>query len=79
MSEYNKTFGTDFNRNTFDAYRKDISKRLKQKSDKQIDILFVVDMFLTGFDAKPLNTLYLDKNLQVARINPGIQQNKQSL
>lgn len=64
MREYNKTFGTDFNRSTFDAYRKDISKRLKQKSDKQIDILFVVDMFLTGFDAKPLNTLYLDKNLQ---------------
>lgn len=64
MREYNKTFGTDFNRNTFDAYRKDISKRLKQKSDKQIDILIVVDMFLTGFDAKPLNTLYLDKNLQ---------------
>ena len=64
MREYNKTFGTDFNRNTFDAYRKDISKRLKQKSDKQIDILFVVDMFLTGFDARPLNTLYLDKDLQ---------------
>ena len=64
MREYNKTFGTAFNRNTFDAYRKDISKRLKQKSDKQIDILIVVDMFLTGFDAKPLNTLYLDKNLQ---------------
>ena len=64
MMEYNKTYGTDFTTDTFDAYRKDISKRLKQKSDKQIDILIVVNMFLTGFDAKPLNTLYLDKNLR---------------
>lgn len=64
MKVYNKTFGTDFDRNTFDAYRKDISNRLKQNSDKQVDILIVVDMFLTGFDAKPLNTLYLDKNLK---------------
>lgn len=64
MREYNKTFGTDFNKDTFDAYRKDISKRMKQLGDKQIDILIVVNMFLTGFDAKPLNTLYLDKDLQ---------------
>lgn len=64
MIEYNKTYGTDFTIDTFDAYRKDISKRLKQESDKQIDILIVVNMFLTGFDAKPLNTLYLDKNLK---------------
>lgn len=64
MREYNKTFGTEFNKDTFDAYRKDISKRMKQLGDKQIDILIVVNMFLTGFDAKPLNTLYLDKDLQ---------------
>lgn len=64
MREYNKTFGTGFNKDTFDAYRKDISKRMKQLGDKQIDILIVVNMFLTGFDAKPLNTLYLDKDLQ---------------
>ena len=64
MREYNKTFGTGFNKDTFDAYRKDISKRMKQIGDKQIDILIVVNMFLTGFDAKPLNTLYLDKDLQ---------------
>lgn len=37
---------------------------MKQLGDKQIDILIVVNMFLTGFDAKPLNTLYLDKDLQ---------------
>lgn len=64
MREYNKTFGTGFNKDTFDAYRKDISKRMKQLGDKQIDILIVVNMFLTGFDAKPMNTLYLDKDLQ---------------
>ena len=47
----------------FDAYRKDITKRMKQKDLPQVDILLVVNMMLTGFDAKPLNTLYLDKNL----------------
>lgn len=41
MREYNKTFGTGFNKDTFDAYRKDISKRMKQLGDKQIDILIV--------------------------------------
>ncbi len=63
MKDYNGMFGTSFGLDTFDAYRKDISKRLKQKDLPQVDILLVVNMFLTGFDAKPLNTLYLDKNL----------------
>lgn len=63
MQDYNAMFGTAFSLDTFDAYRKDIAKRLKQKSLPQVDILLVVNMFLTGFDAKPLNTLYLDKNL----------------
>ncbi len=63
IKDYNDMFGTAFSTDTFDAYRKDISKRLKQKSLPQVDILLVVNMFLTGFDAKPLNTLYLDKNL----------------
>lgn len=40
-----------------------MAKRLKQKDLPQVDILLVVNMMLTGFDAKPLNTLYLDKNL----------------
>lgn len=53
----------EFTFGTFDAYRKDITRRLKQQDSPQIDILLVVNMFLTGFDAKPLNTLYLDKNL----------------
>lgn len=63
MEDYNAMFGTTFSLDTFDAYRKDISKRLKQKDLPQVDILLVVNMMLTGFDAKPLNTLYLDKNL----------------
>lgn len=63
MNDYNDQFGTAFNLETFDAYRKDISRRMKQKDLPQVDILIVVNMMLTGFDAKPLNTLYLDKNL----------------
>ncbi|MBQ3871440.1 MAG: type I restriction endonuclease subunit R, partial [Clostridia bacterium] len=63
MKDYNEMFGTSFTIDGFDSYRKDISKRLKQKNLPQVDILLVVNMMLTGFDAKPLNTLYLDKNL----------------
>lgn len=63
IRDYNDLYGTVFKIDTFDAYRKDIANRLKQKVLPQIDILLVVNMFLTGFDAKPLNTLYLDKNL----------------
>lgn len=63
IKDYNEMFGTSFAIDTFDAYRKDIQKRLKQKEEPQLDLLIVVNMFLTGFDAKPLNTLYLDKNL----------------
>ena len=63
MDDYNAMFGTSFDLTTFDAYRKDIAKRLKQKDIPQVDLLIVVDMFLTGFDSKPTNTLFLDKNL----------------
>lgn len=63
MKDYNEMFGTDYDLSKFDAYRKDISKRLKQKDVPQVDILLVVNMFLTGFDSKPTNTLILDKNL----------------
>lgn len=63
MKDYNEIYGTAFALDTFDAYRKDIAKRMKQKDLPQVDILLVVNMFLTGFDAKPCNTLYLDKNL----------------
>lgn len=63
MNDYYDMFGTQYSIETFDSYRKDIVKRMKQKNLPQIDILLVVNMMLTGFDAKPLNTLYLDKNL----------------
>ena len=63
IDDYNVMFGTSYSIDSFDAYRKDITKRMKQKDLPQVDILLVVNMMLTGFDAKPLNTLYLDKNL----------------
>lgn len=63
MKDYNDMFGTDYDLSKFDAYRKDISKRMKQKDLPQVDLLLVVNMFLTGFDSKPTNTLFLDKNL----------------
>ena len=63
MKDYNDMFGTDYDLSKFDAYRKDISKRMKQKNEPQVDLLLVVNMFLTGFDSKPTNTLFLDKNL----------------
>ena len=63
MKDYNTLFGTEFDISTFDAYRRDISNRMKQKNLPQIDLLLVVDMFLTGFDSKATNTLILDKNL----------------
>lgn len=62
ISQYNGYFGTNFNSgDRFYAYYRDIADRVKKK---QIDILLVVNMFLTGFDSKPLNTLYVDKNLK---------------
>lgn len=63
MKDYNAMFGTDYDLSKFDTYRKDISKRMKQKALPQVDLLLVVNMFLTGFDSKPTNTLILDKNL----------------
>ena len=66
IKDYNEIYETAFDLqsdNGFEAYRKDIMKRMKQKDLPQIDILLVVNMMLTGFDSKPLNTLYLDKNL----------------
>ena len=61
IKDYNEMFGTNYSTNTFQEYYVDVSKRSK---DNQIDILLVVDMFLTGFDNKFLNTLYIDKNLR---------------
>ena len=64
IKDYNEMFGTSYDMSTFDAYRKDIIKRMKQKQEPQIDLLLVVDMMLTGFDSKPTNCLILDKNLE---------------
>lgn len=61
IKDYNAIFGTSFDTSVFENYYKDISKRLKEK---ELDILIVVNMFLTGFDAKTLNTLWVDKNLK---------------
>ncbi|MCR5421554.1 MAG: type I restriction endonuclease subunit R, partial [Lachnospiraceae bacterium] len=63
MKDYNEMYGTSYDIDKYESYRKDIAKRMKQKNLPQVDILIVVNMMLTGFDAKPLNTLYLDKNL----------------
>ncbi|WP_048190513.1 type I restriction endonuclease subunit R [Methanobacterium sp. SMA-27] len=61
IADYNIMFGTNYSTDTFQEYYIDISKKVKEK---KIDILLVVNMFLTGFDSKFLNTLYVDKNLQ---------------
>ena len=61
MEDYNKIFKTNFSTHTFDAYFRDICKRIK---NTEIDIVIVVNMLLTGFDAKRLNTLYVDKPLK---------------
>ena len=66
MDDYNKMFGTAFTTENFRAYYDDINLRMKKKKAdmKPLDLCLVVGMFLTGFDSKKLNTLYVDKNLE---------------
>ncbi len=72
IEDYNLQFGTNHNINEFDLYYQDVQRRIKDQkySNKdyphknKIDIAIVVDMLLTGFDSKYLNTLYVDKNLK---------------
>ncbi|REH92178.1 type I restriction endonuclease subunit R [Staphylococcus felis] len=65
MVDYNQTFGTNYDTDHFDGYFSDVSKRMKSVvPGEKIDILIIVNMFLTGFDSKKLNTLYVDRNLQ---------------
>jgi type I restriction enzyme R subunit len=72
IADYNKQFGTNHDINNFDLYYQDVQRRIKDQkfSNKdyphknKIDITIVVDMLLTGFDSKFLNTLYVDKNLK---------------
>ena len=64
IREYNEYFGTNYDTSSqkFPNYYKDVSLRMK---NKDIDLLIVVNMFLTGFDATTLNTLWVDKNLKM--------------
>lgn len=64
IADYNAMFDTNFSTETFSAYDKDVQRRLQLKKIPEIDLLIVVNMHLTGFDSKPLNTLYVDKNLE---------------
>ena len=63
IADYNKAFSTNFDTSSdkFQNYYKDLSMKMK---NREIDILIVVNMFLTGFDATTLNTLWVDKNLK---------------
>jgi len=64
IADYNRMFGTSYDTSSdkFQNYYKDVSERVK---NREVDILIVVNMFLTGFDATTLNTLWVDKNLRL--------------
>jgi len=72
IADYNQRFRTNHSIAEFDRYYQDVQKRIKDQQfpnpdlphDQKIDIVIVVDMLLTGFDSKYLNTLYVDKNLK---------------
>lgn len=72
LADYNARYGTNHSIGEFDLYYQDVQKRIKDQQwpnadyrhAQKIDITIVVDMLLTGFDSKYLNTLYVDKNLR---------------
>ncbi|HRO99830.1 MAG TPA: type I restriction endonuclease subunit R, partial [Flavobacteriales bacterium] len=72
IADYNKQYGTNHKLAEFDTYYQDVQQRIKfqrftnedYKRKNKIDVVIVVDMLLTGFDSKYLNTLYVDKNLK---------------
>ena len=72
LAGYNNRYGTNHTLGEFDLYYQDVQKRIKDQQwpnadfphEQKIDITIVVDMLLTGFDSKYLNTLYVDKNLK---------------
>ena len=74
ITHYNERFGTNHRIEEFDLYYQDVQKRIKdqqfpnadlpKKGREKLDLTIVVDMLLTGFDSKYLNTLYVDKNLK---------------
>ena len=61
VNDYNKMFRSNYNLERFQEYYRDLSQKVK---NQEIDLLIVVGMFLTGFDAPTLNTLFVDKNLR---------------
>lgn len=74
IADYNEKYGSNHSINEFDLYYQDVQKRIKdqkfsnadmpKRGKEKIDVIIVVDMLLTGFDSKYLNTLYVDKNLK---------------
>lgn len=72
ISDYNQQYGTNHTITEFDLYYQDVQQRIKDQKysnkdyphQNKIDVMIVVDMLLTGFDSKYLNTLYVDKNLK---------------
>ena len=72
IADYNTCYGSNHSINEFDLYYQDVQKRIKDQQypnqdlpqAQKIDLVIVVDMLLTGFDSKFLNTLYVDKNLK---------------
>ncbi len=64
VEDYNKQFGTKYTSKDGQSYYKYYNNIAKRVKEREIDFLIIVNMFLTGFDSKPLNTLYVDKNLK---------------
>ena len=72
IDDYNRQYGTNHSITEFDLYYQDVQQRIKDQKypnsdyphERKIDVIIVVDMLLTGFDSKYLNTLYVDKNLK---------------
>ncbi|MFT3963582.1 type I restriction endonuclease subunit R [Propionivibrio sp.] len=72
IADYNARYGTNHSIGEFDLYYQDVQKRIKDQQypnqdlphAQKVDLVIVVDMLLTGFDSKYLNTLYVDKNLK---------------
>jgi type I restriction enzyme R subunit len=72
IADYNARYGTNYSVGEFDLYYQDVQKRIKDQQypnqdlphAQKVDLVIVVDMLLTGFDSKYLNTLYVDKNLR---------------
>jgi type I restriction enzyme R subunit len=61
INDYNDLYSTNFSTDRFYDYYRDLQKRIK---NREVDLVLVVNMFLTGFDSERLNTLYVDKNLR---------------